>query len=679
MIIDTLLSKVGLARASALKPVQKASGGEWGKLWLTMQENRLFGETVQRPYEQISNVYKAIKAITDNLPQADLKFYDKSGKNEITSDPIVDLFNSPNPLMTESEFVQAWVGFLVLYGEVNIIKNLSIGQLTGARTLPAELWIFNPSHFQEVIQNGQLAGWRYNAFSSVNAGIPKTTFTIEEVIHTKDFNPYSLIRGLAPTSPIKDIIDIDYKSLIFNKAFFDNDATPGMMLSTDEQLTETQINRLTEWMEKRHKGASKAFRMAVLEGGLKPVSIMPTHKDMDFIKQKEYARQEILGIWRVPQAFFNVTEGLNYATFIGQMKMFWNYTIMPSLSKMTDMLNKYVVRPYNPNMIAKFDLSNVVAYQEDFKEKVTTAQTLVAIGVPLNAVNEKLGLGFEDYPWGDEWWVGFGLQPAGKALEDALNPPEPTPIIPPNPDEAPAKAMTHKQLQRLSVWKGFLARQNPLENRLASVIKNYFYNQRRVALESVNKHQSDALMNWVLQDKELKDKVSPYILASLKAGIEHGKGFFGKKDFADDALDAKLESYLVMSAQKITKINQTVKNQMKEGLAEGVQAGETVMQLADRVRDIYNMAAGRAIMIARTETAGAVNGGSFIYYGEVGVPSKEWLTAGDEVVRESHQIIDGEVVSIEQRFNNGLRYPGDMDGEAGEVINCRCTILPVME
>lgn len=92
MIIDTILSRIGLARASALKPVQKASGGEWGKLWLTAQENRLFGETVNRPYEQISNVYKAIKAITDNLPQADLKFYDKSGKNEIISDPIIDLF-----------------------------------------------------------------------------------------------------------------------------------------------------------------------------------------------------------------------------------------------------------------------------------------------------------------------------------------------------------------------------------------------------------------------------------------------------------------------------------------------------------------------------------------------------------------------------------------------------------
>ena len=669
-ILDNILNRLGLARAKEIETlksiVQKTVSG-WEKLWLTGHEQQLFGETVTRPYEQISNVYKAIKAITDNVPQADLKFYDKSGKREITSDPIIDLFNNPNPLMTESEFVQAWIGFLALYGEANIIKNISIGQLTGARKLPAELWIFNPANFQEILDKGQLVGWRYNLASGFN----KTIFSPDEVIHTRDFNPYHLLRGVAPTKPIQTVIDIDWQSLIFNKKFFDNDATPGMMLSTDETLNTEQIDRLTEWLEKRHKGVSKAFRLAVLEGGLKPVTVVPTHRDMDFVKQKEFARQEILGIWRVPQAFFNVTEGLNYATFIGQMKMFWNYTIMPSLHKMTDVLNKYIVQPYNPNIMAKFDLSNVVAYQEDFKEKVTTAQTLIAIGVPLNDVNEKLGLGFEDYPWGDKWWISFSQMPAGEGgLSSAINLP---------PETQPEKRLTQKQFERLNIWKQFLAHQNPLENRLASVVKNYFYEQRKKALTSVNNHLSDAGMNWSDEDIQLKEKTMPYILAALKAGIEFGKEFIGQKTLADDELNARLSNYLAMSAQKITRINQTVKDQMKEALMEGIQAGETIMQLADRVRDIYNMAAGRALMIARTETAGAVNGGSFIYYEENGIPKKQWLTAGDEFVRQSHQALEGQTVLMSQRFANGLMYPGDMSGEAGEVINCRCTVIPILE
>lgn len=659
---DRILNFLGLARADEVKALQETikKTSEWGKLWSIVQEQRLFGDKVQKPYAQISNVYKAIKAIADNIPQADLKFYTKDGKKEIEDDPIIDLFNRPNPFMTESDFVQAWVGFLALYGEVNIIKNLSIGEYTGARKLPAELWIFNPSYFTEVLDKGQLVGWRYHLGGQ---SIGKNYFSKEEVIHTKDFNPYNLIRGLAPTKPIEKIIDIDWSTLVFNKAFFDNDATPGMMLSTEESLTEEQIERLTKWIEKRHQGASKAFKLAILEAGLKPVSVVPTHREMEFVKQKEFTRQEILGIWRVPQAFFNITEGLNYATFIGQMKMFWNYTIMPCLNKLTDTLNVHLVRPYNPNIIAKFDVSNVVAYQEDFKEKVDTGTKLFTMGFTANEINERLGLGFEPKDWRDKWWINFGMMPAGDSAPEELT--------------EEGKALTSKQAQRLLVWKRFLIHQNPLENRLANVIKTYFYNQRKAALESLSKTNAVNL-NWDEQDKELKAKVSPYILQAIKAGITFGREFITGK-MTDEEMNARINSYLTVRADKITRINKTVKEQIKNALQEGIAQGETIMQLADRVRDVYNMASGRSIMIARTETTGAVNGGSFLYYESEGIPKKQWLTAGDEAVRESHRLLEGQTVRVPERFSNGLRFPGDMEGEPEEVINCRCTIIPILE
>ncbi len=664
---NKILEFLGLARADEVKTlkgiIQKTS--EWGKLWSIVQEQKLFGDKVQKPYSQVANVYKAIKAIADNIPQADLKFYTKDSKKEIIDDPIINLFNLPNPFMTESEFIQAWVGFLALYGEVNIVKNLSIGEYIGAKKLPAELWIFNPTYFTEVLNKGKLVGWRYH-LGGENIG--KNYFSAEEVIHTKDFNPYNIIRGLAPTKPIEKIIDIDWSALLFNKAFFDNDATLGTMLSTDETLTEEQIERLTKWIEKRHQGASKAFKLAILEGGLKPLTTIPTHREMEFVKQKEFTRQEILGIWRVPQAFFNITEGLNYATFIGQMKMFWNYTIMPCLSKMTDMINIHIVKPYNPNIVAKFDVSNVVAYQEDFKEKVDTGTKLFGMGFTANEINERLELGFETKIWRDKWWINFGMMPAPTGTEEQLS------------EELVGemdKSLDQKQIHRLLIWKRFLVHQNPLENRMANVLKTYFYNQRKKALESLDRTNS-IILDWDGEDKELKAKVIPYILQAIRAGVAFGREFLTGK-MTDEELNARISSYLTVRADKITRINDTVKNQIKEDLEEGIRQGETIMQLSDRVRDIYNMASGRGIMIARTETAGAVNGGSFIYYESEGVSKKQWLTAGDEAVRESHRRIDKQTVRVSERFTNGLRFPGDMEGEPEEIINCRCTLIPILE
>ncbi len=37
--------------------------------------------------------------------------------------------------------------------------------------------------------------------------------------------------------------------------------------------------------------------------------------------------------------------------------------------------------------------------------------------------------------------------------------------------------------------------------------------------------------------------------------------------------------------------------------------------------------------------------------------------------------MDGEIRELDDRFSNGLKFPGDPDGDAGEVINCRCALL----
>ena len=56
---------------------------------------------------------------------------------------------------------------------------------------------------------------------------------------------------------------------------------------------------------------------------------------------------------------------------------------------------------------------------------------------------------------------------------------------------------------------------------------------------------------------------------------------------------------------------------------------------------------------------------------------KEWISAEDAKVRPSHAEMNGMQVDMNQKFANGLRYPGDPLGSASEVINCRCTFLQV--
>lgn len=88
----------------------------------------------------------------------------------------------------------------------------------------------------------------------------------------------------------------------------------------------------------------------------------------------------------------------------------------------------------------------------------------------------------------------------------------------------------------------------------------------------------------------------------------------------------------------------------------------------------------RAETVARTEAMSALHEGQREMYEQAirdgyvtgDEIEREWSASGDNRVRESHVAIDGETVGFGEAYSNGLMFPGDPNGPAEEVINCRC-------
>lgn len=117
-------------------------------------------------------------------------------------------------------------------------------------------------------------------------------------------------------------------------------------------------------------------------------------------------------------------------------------------------------------------------------------------------------------------------------------------------------------------------------------------------------------------------------------------------------------------------------------VTQAVLQGQTVPQLADAVAGIAAMDRRAAMKAARTAITSAHSLGKLKAYERaagmgIGV-KKQWLAALDSRTRGSHRHLDGETVGLDAEFSNGLKYPGDPDGPASEVYNCRCTIVPVI-
>lgn len=124
------------------------------------------------------------------------------------------------------------------------------------------------------------------------------------------------------------------------------------------------------------------------------------------------------------------------------------------------------------------------------------------------------------------------------------------------------------------------------------------------------------------------------------------------------------------------EVNETTERQLRKALVDAINAGGAIKEIQAEVKRIFGYAEGyRNERIARTETIGATNYGAYEAIKQSGlVARKEWIATLDERTRDSHADIDGESAELDDTFSNGLKYPGDPDGELSEFINCRCTI-----
>jgi SPP1 gp7 family putative phage head morphogenesis protein len=120
---------------------------------------------------------------------------------------------------------------------------------------------------------------------------------------------------------------------------------------------------------------------------------------------------------------------------------------------------------------------------------------------------------------------------------------------------------------------------------------------------------------------------------------------------------------------------------IQSAITQGILQGESIPKIAKRLQNVTGMDKRAAIRNARTAMTGAQNGGRLDSMKRAqgrGIEVKKgWLATLDGRTRDSHAAMDGEEVELDEKFSNGLRFPGDPNGRPAEVYNCRCRMVHV--
>ena len=141
-------------------------------------------------------------------------------------------------------------------------------------------------------------------------------------------------------------------------------------------------------------------------------------------------------------------------------------------------------------------------------------------------------------------------------------------------------------------------------------------------------------------------------------------------------LDSKISQGLYQKlGEDVAVLKQKIAAQVSRGIATGMTFQQVAKQLAGTTKIGFN----NAVRIARTEghrvQVQSAMDACYKAKDKGADVVKQWDSTLDSRTRESHTWVDGEIRELDEKFSNGLMFPGDPSGGAAEVINCRCALL----
>lgn len=401
----------GLLRASEGREVTLSQVSFWGAL-------RQNGSDVESaPYERHPWFYAAVQALARAITAVPFRIYkgerpkvrsslahlprfladrSRAQGDPVESGPWVDLFDSPCPALTRAMTWLATVVHMQSSGECFWIKLGTKGRYESG--VPTELWPHSPKGWQPLDEQGQV-GQSARTRMPVQWQVGNHKYPLREVVHFKLFNPSNMMRGLASITPSALALQSDHAAGEFNRQFFKRGCNPGGIFKSQKKLGEDQLKRYQAWVESQVEGLDNSERGLLLHDGMDFEWNPRSHKDAEFTELRRSARDEILVTVGVLKSILGVTDDLNYATALGQMRLFYRNTVIPWMIDLEDGLYSQLFRPGDGGQHwGAFDLSQVEALQDDLGAKATSARAFFDMGWSRDEVNERLGLGFTADP-----------------------------------------------------------------------------------------------------------------------------------------------------------------------------------------------------------------------------------------------------------------------------------------
>ena len=658
----------------------------------------------------ISKIAEKVGSIEINLNQI---LNSKGDMKQLVTHPALDLIYRPNKIQTKSEFLMTTIINKKTAGDAFIYKvRNNSGKVV-------ELWNLRPDLMTIVTDPVRIVA----EYKMTRSDGKTVTFQPDEIIHFKDYpDPLNAYNGVSALMPASIRVQTEEFATRYQRDFFLNSARPDAVLKSPKKLLSKQKAELRKNWNRQHQGIKNSSKIGLLEGGMEYQLISLTQKDMDYIEGIKMTRDDILVAFRMTKTVLGITEDVNRANSEAAMYVFLSEVIVPEMRAIVEKLNEEMIYPdFGENFYLSFvdpTPANRELQLKEYTDGLTNNWLLI------NEVRQR-----ENLPPVKGGWSLY--MPIMNAAVGGLSAEDQKKMIKmvEKDSESNEKIIKAKQLADIPTYN-FKGRKKlkdkiSLYEKIAKeMVRKTIKGKkkgvetkrpmiqdpeiRKMYAEMVNKkidaksmklkdgmdefalRQKARVMDKLAKKVKMKKKfvidsifnkskeetiaiefIVPYIEEFLKeAGLDSLNSIAPAETFSTDL--KRVQDFIKKRAELFAEsVNSTTLSGLETTLAEGIEAGEGITALMDRVESVYEaFPSYRSELVARTEATAANNEGILESFKQSDVVNgKEWINSGDARVRVEHQDgvgVGGEIVKVGEKFSNGLQYPSEP--------NCRCVL-----
>lgn len=625
---------------------------------LAMPSYVQLADGVFREYAHLYRVQPQIRTVVSflarNIAQLGLHAFRRvsdTDRERLTDHPLPQILAAPGARLTRYRLIERLVSDIAIYDVAYWVKVKQEGAgLIGVIPIPpcrmtveGDNWL-QPEKFTVYGSRGELE------------------LAPDQVVHFHGYNPDDLRTGSSPIDSLRSLLAEEFEANRAREQMWRNGGRLSGVLKRPADAPKWDPTAKARFRE-GWRSYTQGGGTPILEDGMEYEQLAIDPAKAQYIEARKLTREEVAAAYHIPLPMVGILDHATFSNIQEQHRQLYQDTLGPWLTMIQEEIGLQLIPDLSDSdgVYVEFNLQEKL--RGSFEDQAQQLQT--AVGAPWLTRNEARGrMNLPQIEGGDDLITPLNVLVGNQA--------SPT-------DSAPDQAALPKDRGRLMLVKAA----GPDKPKLGD-----FEQERDAFAESLSKwtqRQADRLLShagakvdgppdllawW---DGGSKDRLAE--LQSLLA--EHGYriaqlGAWGVLDDFNPAADGwdpeVMLPWLLAAAETHAGQHDQAGRDAVEAVQEGPADG-----WQDSLRHAAEVWVTTSVMRASTAGAEARGFGSHDAADASGLTKKIWRTGGKNP-RPSHRAQDGERVSLDDVFSNGLRWPGDGLGDAKETANCNCRL-----